>query len=124
MDSVVGATPVLIGSQRGVTFDSTAEMIDISDKTSMAAQFTSGKQTDTITLGTFYVEGETQQANLRSAYENGTQMDVDWMDGSTDGVSGTIHKSAKALVSSLSVSADVQSPCELDVTLQITGGWS
>lgn len=115
----------VVGSQRGVTIDSSADMLDVSDKTSNGAKFIAGKTTDTISLSSFYVVGDVPQAALRSAYDAGTEVDVDWYEDVI--VSGTPTstqlKTAQALVSSLSVSGPDHGPAETEVTLQITGGW-
>ena len=42
-----------IGSQKGVSFESSAEMLDISDKTDEDAVFIPGKRTDTVSLSSF-----------------------------------------------------------------------
>jgi len=114
-----------VGSQRGVTFDSSAEMLDISDKTSADAKFISGKRTDTVTLSSFYLAaGDAPQAALRTAYEAGSSVEVDWVESSTDGLTGTGLRTAEnAFISSLSVNAPEHGPAETEVTLQITGGW-
>lgn len=121
---IVHSGNTIIGSQRGVTFDSSAEMLDISDKTSADAKFIPGKRGDTVTLSAFYVRDDTAQAALRTAYEAGSSVEVDWLYGSADGATGTGERTAAtAYVSSLSVSAPDQGPAETEITLQISGGW-
>ena len=112
-----------VGYQKGVTIDSSADMLDVSDKTSAAAKFLPGKTTDTVSCSAFYVRDDGAYTALRTAYDTGIEVEVDWFHTSTDGATGTGEQTAQALISSLSVSAPEHGPAELEMTLQITGGW-
>jgi len=115
-----------IGSQRGASFESSADMLDISDKTSNDAKFIAGKNTDTVSCSSLYVVADTAQAALRTAYNAGTTVSLIWHEASTDGTdaTGATLLTATALVSSLSVSAPEHGPAETEVSFQVTGGWA
>jgi hypothetical protein len=123
---IVQADATEIGSQRGASFESAAEMLDISDKTSNDAKFLPGKNTETVSCSAFYVVGDTAQAALRTKYEAGGTVALHWFEGVTDGTDGTgaSLRSASAYVSSLSVSAPEHGPSETEVSFQVTGGWT
>jgi hypothetical protein len=108
-----------IGSQKGVSFESSAEMLDISDKTDEDAVFIPGKRTDTVSLSSFYVVADTAQAALRTAYEANTPVTLFWAEGGTD-----LKTNTTSYISSLSVSAPEHGPAESEVSLQVSGGWS
>ena len=115
-----------IGSQRGASFDSSADMLDISDKTSNDAKFIAGKNTDTVSCSSLYVVADPAQAALRTAYNAGTTVSLIWHEASTDGTDGTgaTLLTATAFVSSLSVSAPEHGPAETEVSFQVSGGWA
>ena len=115
-----------IGSQRGASFESSADMLDVSDKTSNDAKFLAGKNTDTVSCSSLYVVADTAQAALRTAYNAGSTVSLIWHEASTDGTDGTgaTLLTATALVSSLSVSAPEHGPAETEVSFQVTGGWA
>lgn len=115
-----------IGSQRGASFDSSADMLDISDKTSNDAKFIAGKNTDTVSCSSLYVQADTAQAALRTAYNAGSSVTLKWHEASTDGTDGTGSTllTATAFVSSLSVSAPEHGPAETEVSFQVSGGWA
>jgi len=116
-----------IGSQRGASFESAAEMLDISDKTSNDAKFLPGKNTETVSCSAFYVVADASQLALRTKYESGGTVDLIWFEGSTDGTDDSPAsnlRTATAYVSSLSVSAPEQGPAETEVSFQVTGGWA
>lgn len=118
---------VEIGSQKGATFESSAEMLDVSDKTSDSAKFLAGKTNDTVSCSSLYVVGDTAQAALRTAYNAGTSVSLIWHEQSTDGTDGTgstLLTAATAFVSSLSVSAPDHGPAETEVSFQVSGGWA
>jgi hypothetical protein len=108
-----------IGSQKGVSFESSAEMLDISDKTDEDAVFIPGKRTDTVSLSSFYVVADTAQAAMRTAYEANTPVTLFWAEGGTD-----LKTNTTSYISSLSVSAPEHGPAESEVSLQVSGGWS
>ena len=115
-----------IGSQRGASFESSADMLDVSDKTSRDAKFIAGKNTDTVSCSSFYVVGDIPQAALRTAYDAGTTVSLIWHEGADDGtdtVGATLRTAATAFVSSLSVSAPEHGPAETEVSFQVSGGW-
>ncbi len=115
-----------IGSQRGASFESSADMLDISDKTSNDAKFIAGKNTDTVSCSSLYIVADTAQAALRTAYDAGSTVSLIWHEASTDGTNatGSTLLTATALVSSLSVSAPEHGPAETEVSFQVTGGWA
>ena len=108
-----------IGSQKGVSFESSAEMLDISDKTGADAVFIPGKRTDTVSLSSFYVVADTAQAAMRTAYEANTAVTLFWAEGGTN-----LKTNITSYISSLSVSAPEHGPAETEVSLQVSGGWS
>ena len=109
-----------IGSQKGVSFESSAEMLDISDKTDEDAVFIPGKRTDTVSLSSFYVVADTAQAAMRTAYEANTPVVLFWAEsGGTN-----LKTNTTSYISSLSVSAPEHGPAETEVSLQVSGGWS
>jgi hypothetical protein len=108
-----------IGSQKGVSFESSAEMLDISDKTDEDAVFIPGKRTDTVSLSSFYVVADTAQAAMRTAYEANTAVTLFWAEGGTN-----LKTNITSYISSLSVSAPEHGPAETEVSLQVSGGWS
>ena len=108
-----------IGSQKGVSFESSAEMLDISDKTDADAVFIPGKRTDTVSLSSFYVVADTAQAAMRTAYEANTPVTLFWAEGGTN-----LKTNITSYISSLSVSAPEHGPAETEVSLQVSGGWS
>jgi hypothetical protein len=116
----------VIGTQRGASFDSSADMLDISDKTSNDAKFLAGKTTDTVSCSSLYDVADTAQAALRTAYNDGSTVSLVWHEASTDGTSatGATLLTANAFVSSLSVSAPEHGPAETEVSFQVTGGWA
>ena len=116
----------VIGTQRGASFDSSADMLDISDKTSNDAKFLAGKNTDTVSCSSLYDVADTAQGALRTAYNDGTTVSLVWHEASTDGTSttGATLLTANAFVSSLSVSAPEHGPAETEVSFQVTGGWA
>tara|TARA_R110000765_G_scaffold307505_1_gene401325 strand:+ start:238 stop:636 length:399 start_codon:yes stop_codon:yes gene_type:complete len=116
----------VIGTQRGASFDSSADMLDISDKTSRGAKFLAGKNTDTVSCSSLYDVADTAQAALRTAYNDGSTVSLVWHEASTDGTSatGATLLTASAFVSSLSVSAPEHGPAETEVSFQVTGGWA
>lgn len=110
----------VIGSQRGVSFESSAEMLDISDKTDDDAVFIPGKRTDTVSLSSFYDVGDTNgYAAMRTAYEANTPVTLFWAEGGAD-----LKTNTTSYISSLSVSAPEHGPAECEVSLQVSGGWS
>lgn len=115
-----------IGSQRGASFESSADMLDVSDKTSNDAKFIAGKNTDTVSCSSLYIVADTAQAALRTAYDAGSTVSLIWHEASTDGTNatGSTLLTATALVSSLSVSAPEHGPAETEVSFQVTGGWA
>ena len=108
-----------IGSQKGVSFESSAEMLDISDKTDEDAVFIPGKRTDTVSLSSFYVVADTAQAAMRTAYEANTPVVLFWAEGGAN-----LKTNTTSYISSLSVSAPEHGPAETEVSLQVSGGWS
>ena len=109
-----------IGSQRGVSMDSSAEMLDVSTKDDADAVFLPGKRTDTVSLSSFYIVGDTNgYALLRSAYEANTSVTLFWAEDASD-----LKTNTTSYVSSLSISAPEHGPAECEVTLQVSGGWS
>tara|TARA_Y100000310_G_C20370394_1_gene663241 strand:- start:31 stop:432 length:402 start_codon:yes stop_codon:yes gene_type:complete len=120
---IIWIDETVIGSQKGVTFDSSADTLDVSDKTSAAAKFIPGKTTDTVTCSAFYVRDNGAYTALRTAYDSGLEVEVDWFHTSSDGLTGSGEQTAQALVNSLSISAPEHGPAELELSLQITGGW-
>ena len=108
-----------IGSQKGVSFESSAEMLDISDKTGADAVFIPGKRTDTVSLSSFYVVGDDAQAAMRTAYEANTAVTLFWAEGGSN-----LKTNTTSYISSLSVSAPEHGPAETEVSLQVSGGWS
>jgi hypothetical protein len=108
-----------IGSQKGVSFESSAEMLDISDKTDEDAVFIPGKRTDTVSLSSFYVVADTAQAAMRTAYEATTPVVLFWAEGGAN-----LKTNTTSYISSLSVSAPEHGPAETEVSLQVSGGWS
>ena len=114
---ILKVATVEVASCTDLSFDSTAEMLDISDKSTEDAQFIQGKRTDTITLNAFYLVAGAAAA-MRTAYEAGTVVAVVWDEDGSDLRTGNAH------VSSLSVSAPANSAAEVSATLQMTGGWS
>ena len=72
-----------IGSQRGASFESSADMLDISDKTSNDAKFIAGKNTDTVSCSSLYIVADTAQAALRTAYDAGSTVSLIWHEAST-----------------------------------------
>jgi predicted secreted protein len=115
-----------VASQRGATFDSSADMLDISDKTTNNAKFIAGKKTDTVTCNALYTEADVPQEALRTAYAAGTSVSLIWHEASTDGTDdtgGPLRTAATAFISSLSVNAPEHGPAELDATFQVSGGW-
>ena len=115
-----------IGSQKGASFESSADMLDVSDKTSRNAKFIAGKNADTVSCSSFYVVGNGPQLALRTAYNAGSEVTLVWHEGSTDGTddTGAGLYTSLALVSSLSVSAPEHGPAESDVSFQVQGGWT
>ena len=109
---------VVVGSERGCTIDSAAEMLDVSTKSDDDAAFIAGKRTDTVTLSSFYIVSDTAQAALRTAYEAGSVVEVDWVEGGA-----SLNQCDNALVSSISISAPDHGPAEAEVVLQCSGGW-
>lgn len=112
-----------IGSQKGVSFESSAEMLDISDKTDEDAVFIPGKRTDTVSLSSFYVVADTAQAAMRTAYEANTPVTLFWAEDIGAGVVN-FKTNTTSYISSLSVSAPEHGPAETEVSLQVSGGWS
>jgi TP901-1 family phage major tail protein len=110
----------LIGSQRGATITRSAEMMDVSDKTSDEAKFLPGKQTMNIECSAFYVSSDTAYAALVDAFEDGQSVTVKWSDNA-NGVTPTTVKTASAYVTSLSVDAPAHGPAEISISLQATG---
>jgi TP901-1 family phage major tail protein len=113
----------LIGSQRGATITRSAEMLDVSDKTSDEAKFLAGKQTMNIECSSFYVSGDTAYSALVTAFEAGNSVTVVWSDDA-NAVSPATVKSASAYVTSLSVDAPAHGPAEISISLQATGAVS
>ena len=109
----------VIGSQKGVSINSNAEMLDVSTKDDSDGVFIAGKRTDELTLSSFYIVGDSNgYGALRSAYEAGTAVDIYWAEGGTD-----YKRCQNALVSSISLDAPADGPSECEVSLQISGGW-
>jgi hypothetical protein len=108
-----------IGSQRGVTMDSSSEMLDVSTKSDDDAVFIPGKRADTVTLNSFYVVGDTAQAAIRTAYEANNAVTLFWAEGGTN-----LKTNTTSYISSMSISAPEHGPAESEVTLQVSGGWS
>jgi TP901-1 family phage major tail protein len=110
----------LIGSQRGATITRSAEMMDVSDKTSDEAKFLPGKQTMNIECSAFYVAADTAYGALVDAFEDGQSVTVVWSDNA-NGLTPTTVKTASAYVTSLSVDAPAHGPAEISISLQATG---
>jgi len=109
-----------IGSQRGVTMDSSTEMIDLSSKAGDDGIFLPGKRTDTVSLSTLYVEDDaTGYGLLRTAYEGNSPVILFWAEGNSD-----VKTNTTSYVTSLSISAPHNGPAEMEVSLQVSGGWT
>lgn len=123
----VSGTATAVGAQRGVSFNRSAEMLDVSDKSDADGKFIAGKRTDTVSLSSFYVESDAAYRALRTAWEGGTAITATWYEDQTDDATDnpTSFKSCTgALVTSISIDAPANGPAECEIQLQISGGWS
>lgn len=119
-DIVVDIGGTVIGHQRSATFARSAEMLDISDKSSDDALFIPGKRTFNVECSSFFATDAAAYAALVTAYEGGSSVTLAW---SNDGGS-TDYKTASAHIGSMSVDAPSHGPAELSVSFQCTGAVS
>lgn len=111
---------VVIGSQRGATVTRSAEMLDVSTKSSDEAAFIPGKQTMNVECNAFYVTGDAAYGTLVDAFEDGQSVTMVWSDDVNAGSPATV-KTASAYVSSLSLDAPAHGPAEISISLQASG---
>tara|TARA_R110000772_G_scaffold203982_4_gene314136 strand:+ start:1585 stop:1971 length:387 start_codon:yes stop_codon:yes gene_type:complete len=110
----------LIGSQKGATITRSAEMLDVSTKSSDDASFIAGKRTMNVEANAFYITGDTAYGALVTAYEAGTPVALIWSDNAND-ASPTAVKSAGAFVTNMSLDAPAHGPAEISISLQVSG---
>lgn len=115
---MIGGT--VIGSQKGASITRSAEMLDVSTKSSDEAVFIPGKQTFNVECNAFYVTGDDAYGNLVDAFEDGASVTMVWSDDISAGSPSTV-KTSSAYVTSLSLDAPAHGPAEISISLQGTG---
>jgi len=117
-DILVAIDGDVVGSQRDVSWEETAEEIDISSKDSRAGRYLSGRYGSTMSLEALYVPTDTAFLALQSALRNGTTVEV-WRSEL-----GAYEESADAIVTALSMNGPDMAESTASISLRIDGEWA
>jgi TP901-1 family phage major tail protein len=108
---------VVVGSQRGVTFDEATEEIDMSSKDGRAKRVIAGRYSSSITFDALYVPDDVSYQALKAAMRNGTLIQVNRQE------EGALLESADAVVTAISEEGPDQDAATISVSLTIDGEW-
>lgn len=115
----IAGVPTVIGSQRAAGDNRTANPIDVTTKDDNGnRRIIPGLRSRSLTLDALYVAGNAAQAALKTAYENGTMVNLQRYED------GTFSESAVAMVSSFSPSHPDQDASIVSVSFDIDGVWA
>jgi len=114
------AVPVftVVGSQRNVTFERSADEIDVSSKASDDEKILLGRKRYSVQLDSLYVPTDAAYAALDGAFENKKPIKVQRFEN------GVATKEAEAYITSLSEAFPDQAEATVSIGLKITSGWS
>lgn len=117
---VEGATPgtyEAVGSQRGVTFEESNEMIDVSSKDSRARRIKPGRYSATASLEHLYVPTDSAYTRLKTAARNGDPVVIVRQED------GNNLEMATAYVETISGDFPDQGEAVISIDLAIDGEW-
>jgi len=106
-----------VGSQTGVKFVDTADLVDVSSKESRARKLLSGRYQSKVSLDGLFVPGQVEYQNIKSAVRNGTQAQVRRRYASND------TEEADCIIVSCSENFPDMAPATISVEIEITGVW-
>ncbi len=116
-DFVLSIGGTAVGSQRSVSINRTADMIDQSAKGDDDATFLFGRRGGTIELDNLYIEGDTAYDAIESAFNNGTTVAATLVRSST---SSTL-KTATCYIESFNETWSDNDIATATMTLRIDG---
>lgn len=117
-DPAMPGTYIAVGSQRGVTFEESNDMIDVSSKDSRAQRVLPGRYSATVSLEHLYVPNDTAYTTIKNAARNGAPVTIVRQEA------GTNLEKASAYVEKLSGEFPDQGEATISVDLTVDGEWS
>ncbi|OFW99175.1 MAG: hypothetical protein A3E78_14195 [Alphaproteobacteria bacterium RIFCSPHIGHO2_12_FULL_63_12] len=120
IEEEVGGTPEfrVLASQRDLTLNRTADRIDVSDKDSKDRKFLTGSNDQSIETSAWFVRSDVAYNRLELAYSTGQPVVVARFE------LGSLHSSARAVVTNLTERHPVSGGSEVTVGLAIDGSFT